>query len=236
MMDARPFHFKHFSMYHHRSTMKIGTDAVLLGRWVEVNPSDVVLDIGTGCGILPMMLAQKGVAQVDAVDLDVPSVEEAGVNFAASQWRDKLNAICADIRAYRPERRYDLIVSNPPFFIHSYQCDAGRKTMARHTDMSLSFCDLCQSVVDLLRPEGRFALVLPVAESVAFLKEAESHGLFLRRKMEIIPVEGKASNRVNMEMQKTPAEVVQSVPFVIRDAANRFTAQYHDFLQDFYLG
>lgn len=108
--------------------------------------------------------------------------------------------------------------------------------MARHTDMSLSFCDLCQSVVDLLRPEGRFALVLPVAESVAFLKEAESHGLFLRRKMEIIPVEGKASNRVNMEMQKTPAEVVQSVPFVIRDAANRFTAQYHDFLQDFYLG
>ena len=71
MTDARPFHFKHFSLYHHRSTMKVGTDAILLGRWTEVNPTDVVLDIGTGCGLLPLMLSQKGVAQVDAVDLNV---------------------------------------------------------------------------------------------------------------------------------------------------------------------
>ena len=77
MTDARPFHFKHFSLYHHRSTMKVGTDAILLGRWTEVQPTDIVLDIGTGCGLLPLMLSQKGVAQVDAVDIDKASIEEA---------------------------------------------------------------------------------------------------------------------------------------------------------------
>ena len=75
MTDARPFHFKHFSLFHHRSTMKVGTDAILLGRWVEVKPTDVVLDIGTGCGLLPLMLSQKGVSQVDAVDIDAVIVE-----------------------------------------------------------------------------------------------------------------------------------------------------------------
>ena len=116
MTDARPFHFKHFSLYHHRSTMKVGTDAILLGRWTEVKPTDVVLDIGTGCGLLPLMLSQKGVAQVDAVDIDKASVEEASVNFESSQWREHLKAYCADIVDFQPNKKYDLIVSNPPFF------------------------------------------------------------------------------------------------------------------------
>ena len=116
MNDTRPFHFKHFSLFHHRSTMKVGTDAILLGCWVEVRPTDVVLDIGTGCGLLPLMLAQKGVGQVDAVDIDAASIEEASVNFQASQWRDQLKAYCTDIVDFQTEKRYDLIVSNPPFF------------------------------------------------------------------------------------------------------------------------
>ena len=115
MIDARPFHFKHFSLYHHRSTMKVGTDAVLLGRWVEVRATDYVLDIGTGCGILPLMLAQKGVAHVDAVDIDEASFEEAKTNFEASQWRDLLQAYCTNIVDFRTDKRYDLIISNPPF-------------------------------------------------------------------------------------------------------------------------
>lgn len=236
MMDARPFHFKHFSMFHHRSTMRIGTDAVLLGRWVETFPDDAVLDIGTGCGILPLMLAQKGVAMADAVDLDAQSVAEAQENFHASQWRDRLRAYCTDVKSYQPDCRYDLIVSNPPFFINSFKCDAARKNMARHTDNSLSFADLCKVSRDLLKPQGRLALVLPMTESAAFLKEAESQGLFLHKKMEIIPVEGKEPNRVNLEMRKTPAETIHTESFMIRDVSNRFTSQYNDFLKDFYLG
>ena len=236
MTDARPFHFKHFSLYHHRSTMKVGTDAILLGRWVEVKPMDVVLDIGTGCGLLPLMLSQKGVAQVDAVDIDKASIEEATVNFEASQWREHLKAYYANIVDFQPDKKYDLIVSNPPFFSHFSKCDSERKSRARHNDMTLSHEALCVSVCRLLKPDGRFALVLPSLESVDFLKVAEKFGLFLYKKWNIIPMEGKTPNRVNMELRLIKPSEIQEDSFVLRGTDNRFTQQYHDYLKDFYLG
>ena len=236
MTDARPFHFKHFSLYHHRSTMKVGTDAVLLGRWVEVHPTDVVLDIGTGCGILPLMLAQKGVSQVDAVDLDVVSVEEASVNFKASQWRDQLQAFCSDIADFHSDRKYSLIVSNPPFFIRSFKCDVDRKNQARHTDVTLPFETLCEAVGRLMDANGRFAVVLPVTESMDFLKVADTYGLHLCKKMKIIPIEGKEPNRVNLELRFAQSAAVQEETFVIRDIDNLFTKQYNEFLKEYYLG
>lgn len=236
MIDARPFHFKHFSLFHHRSTMKVGTDAVLLGRWVEVNPADYVLDIGTGCGIMPLMLAQKGAGKIDAVDLDENSVEEAKINFSASQWSEKLSAYQSDIRNYVTDAKYDLIISNPPFFINSYKSETERKNMARHTDDSLSFAELCAAASRLLKDDGRFAVVLPVTESAEFLKDAEKFGFYQSKRMEIIPVEGKEPNRVNLELKKMPSETILTTSFVIRGADGKFTAQYDDFLKDYYLG
>ena len=236
MTDARPFHFKHFSLYHHRSTMKVGTDAILLGRWVEVDPNDVVLDIGTGCGLLPLMLSQKGVAYVDAVDIDKSSVEEATINFQASKWRDKLKAYHSDIVEFQSEKQYDLIVSNPPFFNHFSKCDSERKSRARHNDAGLSYAVLCGEVCRLMSPQGRFALVLPVDVSDTFLEEAEEAGLFLHKRMTIIPIEGKEPNRVNLELGFEMIPEIKEETFVIRDANKQFTAQYNAFLKDFYLG
>ena len=236
MTDVRPFHFKHFSLFHHRSTMKVGTDAILLGRWVEVKPSDVVLDIGTGCGLLPLMLSQKGVSQVDAVDIDAASIEEATINFEASQWRDRLQAICTDITDYQTDKKYDLIVSNPPFFNRYSKCDSERKSRARHNDVTLSYESLCAVVSRLLKPDGRFALVLPINASVEFLKVAEKSGLFLHKRMTIIPIEGREPNRLNLELSRSkPVEILES-SFMIRDNDNQFTEQYRDYLKDFYLG
>lgn len=209
---------------------------MLLGAWVEVKPSDWVLDIGTGCGVLPLMLAQKGVAKVHAVDLDEASVIEAAGNFEASQWHDRLFSFHADIRRFTMQCSYDLIVSNPPFFIHSYKCDADRKNQARHTDTSLTFTELAEVVRTLLKPEGRFALVLPVRESNDFIPIAERHHLYVHRRMNIVPVEGKEPNRVNLEMCFGKPEKVDESTFVIRDAENRLTDEYDDFLKDFYLG
>ena len=236
MTDVRPFHFKHFSLFHHRSTMKVGTDAILLGRWVEVKPMDVVLDIGTGCGLLPLMLSQKGVALVDAVDIDAASIEEATINFKASQWRDQLAAYCVDIVDFQTDRHYDLIVSNPPFFNRFYKCESERKSRARHNDMSLSYGTLCTVVCRLLKSDGRFAVVLPVSVSVEFLKVAEDAGLYLHKKLNIIPIEGKESNRVNLELGFGKAAEFQEESFTIRDKDNYFTPQYTEFLKDFYLG
>lgn len=236
MTDARPFHFKRFSLFHHRSTMKVGTDAILLGRWVEVRPTDVVLDIGTGCGLLPLMLAQKGIRQVDAVDIDKASVEEAAVNFDASQWRDQLKAYHADIVGFQTDKKYDLIVSNPPFFVRYSQCDSDRKSRARHSDAALSFEALCSVVKRLMQPDGRFALVLPVNVSDAFLEESEKAGLYLRKRMTIVPIAGKEPNRVNLELGFSKVTEIQEETFVIRDADNQFTPQYREFLKDYYLG
>lgn len=236
MTDARPFHFKHFSLYHHRSTMKVGTDAILLGRWTDVKPTDVVLDIGTGCGLLPLMLSQKGVNQVDAVDIDKTSVEEATVNFEASQWREQLKVFCVDVVDFQPNKKYDLIVSNPPFFSRFSKCDSERKSRARHTDMTLSREALCQAVCRLMKPDGRFALVLPFVESIDFLEIAKKYDLFLRKRMTIIPIDGKAPNRVNLELVLGKTNAVQEESFTIRDESNRFTTQYNTFLKDYYLG
>ena len=236
MTDARPFHFKHFSLYHHRSTMKVGTDAILLGRWVEVRPTDVVLDIGTGCGLVPLMLSQKGVAHVDAVDIDKASIEEATVNFEASQWRDQLKAFCMDIADFQPKKRYDLIVSNPPFFNRYSKCDEERKSRARHNDMTLSYASLCTVAARLLKPDGRFALVLPLSVTNEFMEAASRVGLSLQKRLTIIPIEGKSPNRVNLELGFGKCDSVSEETFVIRDRNNGFTPQYKAFLKDFYLG
>ena len=236
MTDARPFHFKHFSLYHHRSTMKVGTDAILLGRWTEVKPTDVVLDIGTGCGLLPLMLSQKGVAHVDAVDIDAASIEEAAINFEASQWRDHLKAYCSNIVDFQSDKKHDLIVSNPPFFNRFSKCDSERKSRARHNDAGLSYATLCREVCRLMQPDGRLSLVLPFDVSDVFLKEAENAGLYLHKRMTIIPIEGREPNRVNLELGFENSETVHEEIFVIRDADKRFTAQYCEFLKDYYLG
>ena len=236
MTDARPFHFKHFSLYHHRSTMKVGTDAILLGRWTEVKPTDVVLDIGTGCGLLPLMLSQKGVAHVDAVDIDAASIEEATLNFEASQWREHLKAYCKDIVDFEADKQYDLVVSNPPFFNRFSKCDSERKSRARHNDAGLTYATICHEVVRLMKPEGRLALVLPFDVSSDFLQTAEHHGLYLHKRMTIIPIAGKDPNRVNLELGFGKKDDVQEETFIIRDADNRFTAQYNEFLKDYYLG
>ena len=230
------FHFKHFSLYHDRSTMKVGTDAVLLGAWVAVTPLDWVLDIGTGCGILPLMLAQKGVAKVHAVDLDAPSAREAAENFDASQWRDKLFSFHADVRNFTMQCAYDLIISNPPFFVNSFKCDADRRNQARHTDTSLTFVELVDSVRRLLKPDGRFVVVLPLRESLEFIPLAEQAHLVVHRRENIIPVEGKEPNRVNLEFRYGQPDSVEVSDLVIRHVNGTFSEAYQERVKDYYLG
>lgn len=235
--DLRPFHFKHFSLYHHRSTMKVGTDAVLLGAWTELNPSDSAIDIGTGCGILPLMLAQRGAAQVDAVELHEASANEAAENFAASQWAKKLTIFNQNVIDFSAgcSTTYDLVISNPPFFTSLFKTKQSDRRLARHTD-TLSFEDLIMSALKLMKPDGRLSVVLPVDESQHFLQIAYLKGLTERKRMQIIPVEGRAPNRINIELVKNSVRIIDSVDFTIRKQNGEHTDQYQSFLQEFYLG
>lgn len=235
-MDCRPFFFKKFGLFHHRSTMKIGTDAILLARWIEVSENDNVLDIGTGCGLIPLMLAQKGIKSADAVEIDKDSYEEAAQNFSNSAWKSQLIAINEDVKVYAAhcEKKYDLVVSNPPFFFGDNIPEKAKKGLARHTN-TLSYSDLLSAVKKIMKPSGRFTLVLPARESKTFLKEAENQGFYLEKELLIVPIEGKEPNRINMQLVVNQVNNVDSETFVLRYPDHSFTKEYKDFLKDYYL-
>lgn len=152
------FRFKQFAVRQDRCPMKVGTDGVLLGAWAEVRPGDRrMLDVGTGTGLIALMLAQRSAAWITAVDIDVECATQAAENFAASPWADRLDAVSVAVQRYDPVEKFDLIVSNPPYYVDSLLSpDEGRNT-ARHA-AGLPFGELAAAVVRLLSPGGRFAL------------------------------------------------------------------------------
>ena len=235
-MDCRPFFFKKFGMFHHRSTMRIGTDTVMFAQWVELKPDDYVLDIGTGSGLIPLILAQKGVKKVDAVELDEDSCIEAELNFKLSVWTDKMKVYHKDVRNFSEvnQNKYDLIVSNPPYYASDVKPVKEKKVMARHVS-TLSFEDLILSAKKMLKQNGRFALVLPFFESKLFIKEAEKHGFYLSKEQLIIPIEGKEANRVNMEFAPFKTEAVDNEQIVIRNKDYSYTTEFKNLLKDYYL-
>ena len=235
-MDCRPFFFKKFGMFHHRSTMRVGTDAVLFAQWVDVASSDNALDIGTGSGVIPLILAQKGVGSVDAVELDFDSYEEANLNFNISVYSDRLSVVQNDVKTYADniKKKYDLIVSNPPYYASDVKPIKEKKVMARHVS-TLSFKDLLVAAKKMMKEDARFALVLPFYESRLFIKEAEILGFYLQKEFLISPIEGKEPNRVNMQFVLNEVKRVETVLFTIRNKDYSYTEEYKEFLKEFYL-
>jgi len=237
MTDNRPFHFKKFSLLHHQSTMKVGTDAMLLGSWVDISTSKQILDIGTGCGIIALLLAQRSNASIDAVEIDELSAKEARLNFEISPWNDRLKCYHTDVKRFTEiiGKKYDLIITNPPFFTSGFKTKTARRNLARHTD-TLDFESLIRIAGFLLTEEGVFALVLPYTEGMQFIEIAEKHDFHLSKLMEIIPTFGKDCNRLNMVFTKTKPQNIVKETFTIRNSDGEFTDQYNFQLRDFYLG
>lgn len=223
-------------MFHHRSTMRVGTDAVLFARWVGVSCSDRVLDVGTGSGIIPLILAQREAGRVDAIELDFDSCEEARQNFEISVWSDKLAVFNEDVRFFadNAKGKYDLIVSNPPFYSSDVKPIREKKVMARHVS-TLSYQDLLVSARKMLKDDGRLAVVLPYYESRLFIKDAEKQGFYLQKEFLISPIEGKEPNRVNLQFGLNNQQCDDRVLFTIRNKDYLYTEEYKEFLKDFYL-
>ena len=215
--------------------MKLGTDGVLLGAWVRVGESDSrILDIGTGTGVIALMMAQRAEnAHVTAVEIDPPSAADARDNAASSPWSARVEVVECDIADYAPEERYDLIVTNPPYFSESLlPPDAGRAA-ARHTE-SLTFAALADSVVRLLAPKGRFALILPTDEAQRFRTLAVERGLFPQRISEVWSTPRSGAIRLLAEYGRTPLPEPPAADRIVIDDGG-FTRQYRALTKDFYL-
>lgn len=175
------FHFKKFSLDDDKSSMKVGTDSVLLSSIIHANGVNKILDIGTGCGIIALMLAQKTDANIFAVEIDHQSCSEAGKNFELSPWKNRLNLIESDIISFAATctERFELIVSNPPFFHTGERKKNISKSRARHIDF-LDFDLLCKSASTLLERNGIFSVIIPCNRTENLVDCAASHGLQLK--------------------------------------------------------
>ncbi len=229
------FQFKQFKIEDNQSAMKVGTDAVLLGSWVNTKHKKSVLDIGTGSGLIALMLAQKSTARIDAIDIHQASINQAIENFRNSPWSSRLKAECISLQEYckKTSAKYYLIVSNPPFFDQSLKSPSHKKSISKHND-SLKFHELANGIKHLLTLEGSATLILPSTEARLFIDEARIEGLFCNKKTEIIPVEGCESNRWIFEISFNRSKMTE-YKLTIRDKNHHFTQEYKALTNAYYL-
>lgn len=237
------FWCKEFFVGHDRCAMKVSTDALLLGAWATLPKAGPVLDIGAGSGILSLMLAQRlqksGLnSAIFAVELDQDAALQAEDNVAASRWAAQIHVIQADILTYaakdnQPEHRFELIISNPPYFQQSLAASDPKRHQARHTD-TLSFTDLAVVAKKLAAADGHFCLVLPAG--VDFISVAEQAGWTLRRRCLIKTAAHKAAKLQLLDFSaSTVTSQLEQTELLIQQSPGQYSDDYRTLLADFYL-
>ncbi|MFD2726095.1 tRNA1(Val) (adenine(37)-N6)-methyltransferase [Hyunsoonleella rubra] len=217
--------------------MKIGTDAVLLGAWTSIEKQPFsILDIGAGTGILALMLAQRSIAQViDALEIDSDAYEQCVENFEQSPWGDRLFCYHASLEEFTNEidDKYDLIVSNPPFYLEGYKTRNEKRDLARFQD-AMPFEHLLESVSELLSENGKFCVIVPFEEEDRFIQLAKTTRLFPSR---ILNVKGNATSNfkrslMEFSFQKT---TISNNTLIIETERHQYTEDYINLTKDFYL-
>ncbi len=218
--------------------MKVGTDGVLLGAWTPVEHAMTILDVGTGTGLIALMLAQRQPeAVITAIDIEAAACEEAAANFKASSWSQRLAVILSSLQAFSltTATKFDLIVSNPPYFSRSLQAPCERRTNARH-DETLNVSDLIHCSKRLLNDKGHLAVILPVIQYEKFLMIASEQGFYEKRNMKVHPNPDKPVKRIMTMWGLDPQEATSSEHLVIEDTGrHQYTAAYMALTRDFYL-
>lgn len=214
--------------------MKVNTDGVLLGASVVLTGDERhILDIGTGTGVIALMMAQRSPeALVEGVEIDPSSAEEARLNFASSIWKDRLFVRNVDLNRFNPDVRYDLVVSNPPYFDGSLKNPDDRVSEARHC-VSLSYGDIFSFCAVNLTDDGKVALVLPSDEEVRLRRVAGSFGFFISRIVRVRTSPHKNVSRIIVEFNRGSRMPVEE-ELVIRDGAG-YSKAYSELTGDFYL-
>jgi tRNA1Val (adenine37-N6)-methyltransferase len=228
------FRFKKFTVYHDQCAMKVGTDSVVLGAWVNVNNSRRTLDVGTGCGILALMLAQRNPdAVIDAVEVDDQCASQAMQNVERSPWRDRITIHHTAIQQYRPTGQYDLAISNPPFFNDSLEPPDARRLLSRHT-IKLSYDELIKAFDRLLSPTGKFNVILPNAEESKFTAGATENNFHCTRKFAFRTRKEKPVARWLLEFSRNH-ESLKEDELVLYDKGQHWSRDYERLTSEFYL-
>jgi tRNA1Val (adenine37-N6)-methyltransferase len=216
--------------------MKLGTDAVLLGALTDPREASAILDVGTGCGIIALMMAQKSAAKIDAIDPDANSINDALQNFSNSPWGNRLTASLITLRQFAKQNKtgYDLILSNPPYFSGSLKPGNPARALAKH-DSGLRFFELIRDASHLMKTEGRLSVIIPYIRIARFTEIAGRYRLFLSKQINIIPKPSKPANLAILEFGKSVPDMIKTEYLSIRNDDNTFTNEYRNLTAEFYL-
>lgn len=233
-MASKGFTFKQFEINHEGSAMKVGTDGVLLGAWCSCRDVRRIADVGAGTGLISLMCAQRnGDATIDAIEIDHSAAECARANIARSAWSERIRVIESAIQDFTTEERYDLIVSNPPYFSETLQSPDPSRATARH-NCSLPHRYLIAAAQRLLTPEGRLSLILPSDEARRFAMQAVAAGLHLRRRCEVATKPAAAPKRTMSEWSLNGGESTIE-QLTLANADGERSEEYRRLTEEFYL-
>lgn len=227
------FQFKQFTVWHDKCAMKVGTDGVLLGAWADVSDVCSVLDIGTGTGLVALMIAQRCRAHIMAVEVDSDAVEQAKENASRSPWQDRIEVVQEDFINFHLVKKFDLIVSNPPYFVDSLQCPDEQRTIARHAG-NLTYWDLVEKASKLLSENGRFSLIIPTEAVESIQGFASRNGLHLIKKTYVVTKPNALPKRALLTFGFRQAGYIED-ELLIELARHQYSKEYTELTKEFYL-
>lgn len=230
------FRFKQFTIQQDKCAMKVGTDGTLLGAWADVSARKTVLDIGTGTGLIALMIAQRNHQSfIDAIDIDADAYIQSTENVANSPFSDRIRTHHCPLQKFtaNAKKTYDLIVSNPPYFAKSLKGPETKRNLARHNDF-LPWDELLACSRSLLAPNGRIALILPYAQKDELMQLAKEQNLYEVRQTCIIPTIGTPPKRLLTELALIPVFYTPD-ELILEKARNQRTEAYQKLTADFYL-
>ena len=230
------FRFKQFKIEQDRCAMKVGTDGVLLGAWATVNHGSKLLDIGTGTGLIALMCAQRNSDMtIVGIEIDPEASQQAKENVEESPFASRVEIVALSLQEFAKGEieNFDVIVCNPPYFIDSLKAPNMQRNLARHTDM-LSFQELTQGVMLLLKKSGMFSVILPTTEALELKAIAESKGLKLQRICHVYPTQKRIERRTLMEFGFDTTPILEE-ELVIELQRHVYSEEYSALTKDFYL-
>lgn len=230
------FQFKQFTVWHDRCAMKVGTDAVLLGGWMRVAGARRMLDIGCGCGLIALMAAQRNAeGRVVAVEIDAEAASQAQENVARSPWKERVEVVNADICDFQSEEKFDVIFSNPPYFVNALKCPDKQRSTARHTD-TLGFDALMRCAASLLEADGELSVVVPMEAAMELKASAIAHRLYLSRETHVYTKASAPAKRALLAFTPTMPPVPVGIRSLVMYAhPGEWGDEYEEMVSDFYL-
>lgn len=229
------FQFKQFRIEQAECAMKVSTDACIHGAWTPIEPQvKNVLDIGTGTGLLSLMLAQRGMnIHIDAIEIDAQAAMQAMDNFNASPWKERLNILHGDAKNYSYPKKYELIICNPPFFKNSLLGEDEKRNHARHA-LHFSLNGLMKVIDENNSDDGYASVLLPAAEQKEWMRILKEKGHFISRQLNIHPSKNKPANRI-VTVSSRKAGFIHTEELFIRKEDNEYDEEFSLLMQSFYL-